>query len=144
MRPVRARPDGAPTVLADRFSVLFPRVGIAQGLSTAGAELPEVMTSGRRDISTMPARYTEAEAAEREAVAPYYRVACGDPGQRNPPNEDDGLQSADHVRRDLGRTYLLAHNLTRQAQELQSRFTSSYNCTGSLPAHGDHFLHWRR
>ena len=71
--------------MADGFSALSPRVGMAQGLSTAGAELPELMTVGRWDSPTMPAKYTEAQAAEREAVAPYYRGACGDPGQRNLP-----------------------------------------------------------
>ena len=68
-----ARPEGAPTVLADGFSALSPRVGMAQGLSTTGAELPELMTAGRWDSPTMPAKYTGVQATEREAVAPYYR-----------------------------------------------------------------------
>ena len=63
--------------MADGFSALSLRVGMAQGLSTAGAELPEIMTSGRWGSPTMPAKYTEAQAAEREAVAPYYRGPAG-------------------------------------------------------------------
>ena len=33
---------------------------MAQDLSAAGAELPEIMTVGRWEIPTMPARYTHA------------------------------------------------------------------------------------
>ena len=46
---------------------------MAQDLSAAGAELPELMTAGRWDSPTMPAKYTEALAAGRGAVARYYR-----------------------------------------------------------------------
>ena len=46
---------------------------MAQDLSAAGAELPELMTAGRWDSPTMPARYTEAQAVGRGAVAQYYR-----------------------------------------------------------------------
>ena len=49
---------------------------MAQDLSAAGAELPELMTAGRWDSPTMPARYTEAQAAGKGAVARYHR---GDP-----------------------------------------------------------------
>ena len=42
-------------------------------LSAAGAELPELMTAGRWDSPTMPAKYTEAQAAGRGAVARYHR-----------------------------------------------------------------------
>ena len=50
-----------------------PRVWIAQNLSTAKSALPELMTAGRWDRLTMPARHTEAQAAKRWAVARYYR-----------------------------------------------------------------------
>ena len=33
---------------------------MAQDLSAVGAELPEIMTVGRWEIPTMPARYTHA------------------------------------------------------------------------------------
>ena len=59
--------------LGDGFSGHSPRVGMAQDLSSAGAELPELMTAGRWDSPTMPARYTEAQAAGRGAVARYHR-----------------------------------------------------------------------
>ena len=59
--------------LGEGFSAHSPRVGMAQDLSAAGVELPELMTAGRWDSPTMPARYTEAQAAGRGAVARYYR-----------------------------------------------------------------------
>ncbi len=59
--------------LGDGFSGHSPRVGMAQDLSAAGAELPELMTAGRWDSPTMPARYTEAQAAGKGAVARYHR-----------------------------------------------------------------------
>ncbi len=59
--------------LGDGFSAHSPRVGMAQDLSAAGAELPELMTAGRWDSPTMPAKYTEAQAAGRGAVARYHR-----------------------------------------------------------------------
>ena len=59
--------------LGEGFSGHSPRVGMAQDLSAAGAELPELMTAGRWDSPTMPAKYTEAQAAGRGAVARYYR-----------------------------------------------------------------------
>ena len=59
--------------LGEGFSAHSPRVGMAQDLSAAGAELPELMTAGRWESPTMPARYTEAQAAGRGAVARYYR-----------------------------------------------------------------------
>ena len=52
--------------LGDGYSGHSPRVGMAQDLSAAGAELPELMTAGRWDSPTMPAKYTEAQAAGRE------------------------------------------------------------------------------
>ena len=59
--------------LGEGYSGHSMRVGMAQDLSAAGAELPELMTAGRWDSPTMPARYTEAQAAGRRAVARYYR-----------------------------------------------------------------------
>ena len=59
--------------LGDGFSAHSPRVGMAQDLSAAGAELPELMTAGRWNSPTMPAKYTEAQAAGKGAVARYHR-----------------------------------------------------------------------
>ena len=59
--------------LGEGFSGHSPRVGMAQDLSAAGAELSELMTAGRWDSPTMPAKYTEAQAAGRGAVARYHR-----------------------------------------------------------------------
>ena len=59
--------------LGEGFSANSPRVEMAQGLSAAGAELPELMTAGRWDSPSMPARNTEAQVAARGAVASYYR-----------------------------------------------------------------------
>ena len=59
--------------LGEGFSAHSPRVGMAQDLSSAGAELPELMTAGRWDSPTMPARYKEAQAAGKGAVARYHR-----------------------------------------------------------------------
>ena len=49
------------------------RVGMAQDLAKTGAEQPALMTAGRWKSSTMPARYTERQAADRGAVARYYQ-----------------------------------------------------------------------
>ena len=49
------------------------RVGMAQDLSAAGAELSELITVGRWDSPTIPARYTDAQAAGRGAVDRYYQ-----------------------------------------------------------------------
>ena len=56
--------------LGEGLSAHSPRVGMAQDLSAAGAEL---MTAGRWDSPTMPARYTESQAAGRGDVARYHR-----------------------------------------------------------------------
>ena len=48
------------------------RVGMAQDLSAAGAELPALMTAGRWKSAAMPARYVENLELERGAVARYY------------------------------------------------------------------------
>ena len=58
--------------LGDGFIGCSPRVGMVQVLSAAGAELPEQMTTGRWDTLTTPAKYTEAQAACRGAVARYH------------------------------------------------------------------------
>ena len=59
--------------LVEGFNTHSPRVGMVQDLSAAGAELPELMTAGRWDSPTMPAKYTEAQAAGRSAVARYHQ-----------------------------------------------------------------------
>ena len=46
---------------------------LAQDLAKTGAELPALMTAGRWKSSTMPARYTERQTADRGAVARYYQ-----------------------------------------------------------------------
>ena len=58
--------------LGEGFSANSPRVEMAQGLSAAGAEMPELITAGRWDSPSMPARYAEAQVAARGAVARYY------------------------------------------------------------------------
>lgn len=47
--------------------------GHGTGSECRGAESPELMTAGRWDSPTMPTRYTEVHAADRSAVARYYR-----------------------------------------------------------------------
>jgi hypothetical protein len=59
--------------LGDGFTGHSGRVGMAQDLAAAGAELPELMTAGRWKSSAMPARYTARQAAGRGAVARYYQ-----------------------------------------------------------------------
>ena len=59
--------------LGEGYSAHSPRVGMAQDLSADGAELPALMTAGRWSSPSMPAKYTEAQAAGRGAVARYYR-----------------------------------------------------------------------
>ena len=54
------------------FAGHSPRVGMAIDLAASGCELPALMTAGRWESPTMPARYTRAEAASRGAVARYY------------------------------------------------------------------------
>ena len=54
------------------FAGHSPRVGMAIDLAASGCELPALMTAGRWESPTMPARYTRAQAAERGAVARYY------------------------------------------------------------------------
>jgi len=54
------------------FAGHSPRVGMAIDLAASGCELPALMTAGRWESPTMPARYTRKEAAARGAVARYY------------------------------------------------------------------------
>ena len=54
------------------FAGHSPRVGMAIDLAASGCELPALMTAGRWESPTMPARYTRAQAAGRGAVARYY------------------------------------------------------------------------
>ena len=53
----------------------FCRVGMAQDLARTGTELPALMTAGRWQSPTMPARYTRAEQAGRGAIARFYGAA---------------------------------------------------------------------
>ena len=54
------------------FASHSPRVGMAIDLAAAGCELPALMTAGRWESPTMPARYTRARATGRGPVARYY------------------------------------------------------------------------
>ena len=67
------RVTAAAAGLGDGFTGHSGRVGMAQDLAKTGAELPALMTAGRWKSSTMPARYTERQAADRGAVAKYYQ-----------------------------------------------------------------------
>lgn len=58
--------------IAGDFAGHSPRVGMAVDLAAAGCELPALMTAGRWESPTMPARYTRSETAGRGAVARYY------------------------------------------------------------------------
>ncbi len=51
--------------LGEGFTRHSARVGMAQDLARAGTELPALMTAGRWQSPTMPARYTRAEQAGR-------------------------------------------------------------------------------
>ena len=58
--------------LGKGFTGHSARVGMAQDLARAGTELPALMTAGRWQSPTMPARYTRAEQAGRGAIARFY------------------------------------------------------------------------
>ena len=58
--------------LGEGFTGHSARVGMAQDLARAGTELPALMTAGRWQSPTMPARYTRAEQAGRGAIARFY------------------------------------------------------------------------
>ena len=70
---LRARSAEAGLDGADEVSGHSLRVGMAQDLIAAGAELPAVMQAGRWQSQTMPARYGRHLLAERNAVAEYHR-----------------------------------------------------------------------
>ena len=72
-RRVRAAAKAAG--LGEGFSGHSARVGMAQDLARAGTELPALMTAGRWQSPTMPARYTRAEQAGRGAIARYYEAS---------------------------------------------------------------------
>ncbi len=74
-RQIRRRVSAAAKAagLGEGFTGHSGRVGMAQDLAKTGAELPALMTAGRWKSSTMPARYTERQAADRGAVARYYQ-----------------------------------------------------------------------
>ena len=61
--------------LGEGYSGHSARVGMAQDLTLAGTELPALMTAGRWQSPTMPARYTRAEQAGRGAIARFYGTA---------------------------------------------------------------------
>ena len=63
--------------LGEGFTGHSGRVGMAQDLARSGVELPALMTAGRWKSSRMPACYTERQAADRGAVARYYRETGG-------------------------------------------------------------------
>jgi len=56
-----------------RISGHSVRIGMAQDLVASGAALPSVMQAGRWKSARMPARYSEKQAAKKNAVAQYYR-----------------------------------------------------------------------
>ena len=58
--------------LGEGFSGHSPRVGMAQDLTAAGAELSALMVAGRWKSERMPAHYSRAEKAGRGAVARFY------------------------------------------------------------------------
>ena len=58
--------------LGEGFTGHSARVGMAQDLARSGTELPALMTAGRWQSPTMPAKYTRAEQAGRGAIARFY------------------------------------------------------------------------
>ena len=61
--------------LGGGFTRHSARVGMAQHLARTGTELPALMTAGRWQSPTMPARYTRGERAGRGAIARFYGAA---------------------------------------------------------------------
>ena len=61
--------------LGEGFTGHSARVGMAQDLARIGTELPALMTAGRWQSPTMPARYTRGERAGRGAIARFYGAA---------------------------------------------------------------------
>ena len=70
--------------LGDGYTGHSGRVGMAQDLSAAGAELPELMEVGGWKSSEMVAKYTKAQRAERGVMARYH-------GRKGKRLKDDGL-----------------------------------------------------
>lgn len=68
----RIKRAAAAAGLGDGFSGHSPRVGMAQDLVAAGAELPGLMHAGRWKTSAMPALYSRNQAAGQSVVAQYY------------------------------------------------------------------------
>ena len=68
----RIKRAAASAGLGDGFSGQSPRIGMAQDLMAAGAELPELMSAGRWKTSSMPVQYARNQAAKRDVVAQYY------------------------------------------------------------------------
>ena len=61
--------------LGEGYTGYSARVGMAQDLARTGTELPALMTAGRWQSPTMPARYTRGERAGRGAIARFYGAA---------------------------------------------------------------------
>ena len=59
--------------LTGQYSGHSPRIGMAQDLANGGATLVELMQAGRWRSPNMPALYIRKQAAERSAVAKFYR-----------------------------------------------------------------------
>ena len=59
--------------LPGRFRGHSPRVGMAQDLAAAGASVVELQQVGRWKLPRMPAYYARYQAAQRGAVAKFYR-----------------------------------------------------------------------
>ena len=76
---LRVKTAAAAANLGEQLSEHSIRVGMAQDLSAAGAELPELMTTGRWGSPTMPTKYPEAQAVGRWVVAQYYSGGPGGP-----------------------------------------------------------------
>ena len=60
--------------LGEGYSGHSARIGMAQDLAAAGVELPALMSAGRWESPTMPARYVRNQEARRGAVARYYQM----------------------------------------------------------------------
>jgi integrase len=73
-----AEQAGLPPETVERISGHSCRVGMAQDLVAAGADMAGVMQAGRWKSPLMPARYSERLQAKRGAVARLYeREAAG-------------------------------------------------------------------
>ena len=90
---LRVKTAAAAANLGEQLREHSIRVGMAQDLSAAGAELPELMTTGRWGSPTMPTKYPEAQAVGRWVVAQYYSGGPG--GQRLRSAGTDGRRPED-------------------------------------------------